>query len=92
MVLGVSPDSPASHQKFIQKHGLTVALLSDPERQVLKAYNAWGMKKMYGKQYEGVIRSTVAIDPQGIVRFVWPKAKSKGHAAEVFDALRKAAK
>lgn len=91
MVLGVSPDSAASHQKFIQKHNLTVELLSDSQHQVLKAYKAWGMKKMYGKEYEGVIRSTVAIDPKGIVRLVWPKAKSKGHAAEVLDALKKAA-
>jgi peroxiredoxin Q/BCP len=92
VVLGVSPDSVASHQKFIQKHNLTVELLSDPEHQVLKAYKAWGMKKMYGKEYEGVIRSSVAIDPQGIVRFAWPKAKSTGHAAEALAELQKAAK
>ena len=91
-VMGVSPDSAASHQKFIQKHNLTVDLLSDPQHQVLKAYSAWGMKNMYGKQSEGVIRSSVAIDPQGVVRFAWPKAKSKGHAAEVLAELRKAAK
>ena len=58
---------------------------------MLKAYKAWGVKKMYGKQYEGAIRSSVAIDPNGVVRLTWPKAKSKGHAAEVLAALKKAA-
>jgi len=91
VVLGVSPDSAVSHQKFIQKHNLKVELLSDPEHTVLEAYGAWGTKKMYGKEYEGVIRSSVAIDPKGVVRLAWPKAKSKGHAAEVLEALTKAA-
>jgi peroxiredoxin Q/BCP len=87
--LGVSPDSVASHQKFIQKHKLLTDLLSDPDHKVLKAYQAWGKKKMYGKEYEGVIRSTVVIDPDGLVRLAWPKAKAKGHAVEVLTELRK---
>ena len=89
MVLGLSPDSVTSHQKFKAKHGLSVTLLSDPERQVLKAYGAWGAKKMYGKEFEGVMRSTVLIDPKGLVRRVWPKAKSTGHAQEALEALKK---
>jgi thioredoxin-dependent peroxiredoxin len=89
LVLGVSPDSVASHQKFREKHSLSVKLLSDPERQVLKAYGAWGIKKMYGKESAGVIRSTVLIDPKGTVRRVWPKAKSTGHAQEVLEAVKK---
>jgi peroxiredoxin Q/BCP len=88
----VSPDSVASHQKFIEKKNLTVDLLSDPQRDVVQAYGAWGLKKMYGKEYEGVIRSTVIIDPAGIVRRHWPKAKTKGHAAEVLDALEELSK
>ncbi|MGD9505436.1 MAG: peroxiredoxin [Syntrophobacteraceae bacterium] len=87
-VVGVSPDSTASHTKFIAKHNLGVTLLSDPEHGVLKAFDAWGKKKTYGKEYEGVIRSTALIDPEGVVRRVWPKAKSKGHAAEVLEALK----
>jgi peroxiredoxin Q/BCP len=79
----------SSHQKFIQKNKLLTDLLSDPDHQVLKSYNAWGRKKMYGKEYEGVIRSTVVIDPDGVVRLAWPKAKAKGHAVEVLTELRK---
>lgn len=63
-------------------------MLSDTERKVLKAYGAWGKKKMYGKEYEGVIRSTVLIDPTGVVQQVWPKVKTRGHAAEVLAALK----
>ena len=85
----MSPDSVASHQKFIQKHKLAIDLLSDPDHKVLKAYQAWGKKKMYGKEYEGVIRSTVVIEPDGVVRLAWPKAKAKGHALEVLTEMRK---
>ena len=88
-ILGVSPDSVASHQKFIQKHKLSIDLLSDPDHKVLKAYQVWGKKKMYGKEYEGVIRSTVVIDSDGLVRLAWPKAKAKGHALEVLTEMRK---
>jgi peroxiredoxin Q/BCP len=64
-------------------------LLSDVERTVIKAYDAWGTKKMYGKEFEGVVRSTVLIDPKGVVKAAWPKASSKGHAAEVLEALQR---
>lgn len=64
-------------------------MLSDPDHAVLKDYNAWGKKKMYGKEYEGVIRSTVVIDPEGVIRLAWPKAKAKGHASEVLNELKK---
>jgi peroxiredoxin Q/BCP len=87
-VYGISPDSLESHRKFISKHGLKVALLSDPDRRVLKVYGAWGRKKMYGKEVEGVIRSSVVIDPKGMVQLRWPNAKSKGHAALVLEGLR----
>ncbi len=66
--------------------------MSDPEHKVLKAFGAWGTKKMYGKEYSGVIRSSVLVDPKAVVRFVWPNAKSKGHAQEVLDALKDLAK
>lgn len=86
--MGISPDSVQSHEKFIRKHGLKVKLLSDPNHEVLESYGAWGMKKLYGKEYAGVIRSTVLIDPYGIIRQTWPKAKTKGHAAEVLEAVK----
>ncbi len=87
-VYGVSPDSVESHRKFTEKHGLKVSLLSDPQREILKSYGAWGKKKMYGKDVEGVIRSTVVIDPKGVIQLRWPGAKSKGHAAQVLEGIR----
>ena len=86
-VVGVSPDSPQSHRKFADKHGLKLRLLSDTDHAVLHAYVAWGLKSMYGKKYEGVIRSTVLIDPKGRIAFHWPKVKPEGHAKEVRKKL-----
>jgi peroxiredoxin Q/BCP len=88
LVLGCSPDSPASHRRFIEKHRLRVRLLSDPERELLRRYGAWGEKVLYGKVSEGVIRSTVIIDPAGRVAHHWPKVSAKGHAAAVQARLR----
>ncbi len=88
IVFGISPDSVLSHKKFKQNKGISVRLLSDPDHKVLEMYGAWGVKKMYGKESSGVIRSSVLIDPGGIVRKVWPKAKSSGHAQEVLDMIR----
>ena len=88
MILGVSRDSVISHKKFVLKHDLKVLLLSDPDHRVLDAFGAWGKKMMYGKEHEGVVRCTALIDPGGVVRFTWPKAKSKGHAAEVLQKLK----
>ncbi len=92
VIVGVSPDSVASHKKFKAKNSLSVKLLSDPEHKVLEAYGAWGIKKMYGKESAGVIRSSVLIDPAGIIRKVWPKAKSSAHAQQVLEALKELAK
>lgn len=75
VVLGVSPDSVKSHQGFIKKHNLGITLLSDPEKVAHKAYGAWGMKKNYGKEYEGVIRSTFIISPEGKVAKLWNNVK-----------------
>lgn len=83
IILGVSPDSPKKHQNFIAKQALKITLLSDTSTETLKAYGAWGLKKLYGKEYEGVIRSTFLIDPEGNVAEVWPKVKVKGHAEAV---------
>jgi len=87
VVLGVSRDSTASHQKFKAKFDLPFPLLSDPDGKVLEAYGAWGEKVMYGKKLIGVIRSTVLIDEKGKIVRVWPKVKVEGHADEVLGEL-----
>lgn len=83
MVFGCSADSAASHQKFVAKYGLGIGLLTDADRAVMKQYGAWGKKLMYGKQVEGVIRSTVVIAPDGRVAYHWAKVKAEGHAEQV---------
>ncbi|NLW82690.1 MAG: peroxiredoxin, partial [Desulfovibrionales bacterium] len=88
VVLGMSPDSVSSHQKFTGKHGLEVNLLSDPEHQILEQFGAWRLKKNYGKEYMGVRRSTFLIDPSGVIRHTWAEVKAAGHAAEVLATLR----
>ena len=88
IVLGVSPDSEKSHCDFIEKQNLSITLLCDPARQALKAYGAWGKKMMYGKEVEGVIRSSCLIDPKGNVAFHWPKVKVEGHADQVLFQLK----
>jgi peroxiredoxin Q/BCP len=86
-VVGVSPDSPESHQKFIAKHKLKIELLSDPDHAVLAKYGAWGEKNSYGKISEGVLRTTVLIDPEGTIAHYWPKVKAAGHAEAVAEKL-----
>ena len=87
-VLGCSPDSPESHQKFIAKYKLKVRLLSDPEHKAMSAYGAWGEKVLYGKKTIGVIRSTVIISPDGKVAHHWAKVKAAGHADQVREKLK----
>ena len=86
-VLGCSPDSPDKHQKFIDKYDLKLTLLSDPEKKVMTKYGAFGEKKSYGKTVQGVIRSTVLIDPQGKVAHHWRNVKAAGHADKVRQKL-----
>ncbi|WP_297093020.1 peroxiredoxin [Thermococcus sp.] len=88
-VIGVSKDSVKSHIKFKEKHGLRIRLLSDPEGELIKALGAWGKKKRYGKEYEGVIRSTFIFNPDGEV--VWKKlnVRAKGHAAKVLEEAKR---
>ena len=83
VVLGCSADSPESHRRFIAKHRLAVRLLSDPERVVMQEYGAWGEKRAEGRTAVGVIRSTVLVDPRGVVAFHWPNVKAAGHAENV---------
>lgn len=86
-VLGVSSDSIASHQKFIEKYKLKFSLLSDPDKKVLEKYGAYGIKKMYGKEVKGIIRSTFIIDPRGRIACKWHNVKAAGHAAKVHEKL-----
>ncbi|MCS7084235.1 MAG: peroxiredoxin [Aquificaceae bacterium] len=78
-VYGVSPDSIESHKKFIQKHSLNFVLLSDPDFEVAKAFGAYGKKKLYGKESEGIIRSTFVIDKEGKIALALYNVKAKGH-------------
>lgn len=88
VVLGVSADSAASHQKFIAKYKLPFPLLSDPERKAMEAYGAYGEKTMYGKKTIGVIRSTVWIGPDGRVKKHWARvASAEAHPAQVLAAV-----
>lgn len=86
-VLGISRDSPASHKKFAEKHSLGVKLASDADHKVTEAYGAWALKKMYGKESYGVVRSTFLIDPRGKVAHIWRKVSVKGHAEAVVKKL-----
>jgi peroxiredoxin Q/BCP len=86
-VYGISKDSVASHQKFKANQALPFPLLSDPDKTLLAPLGAFGKKVMYGKEVEGIIRSTFLIDPKGIIRQVWPKVSVKGHVQEVLDTL-----
>lgn len=87
VVLGISPDSSASHQKFAAKFGLPFHLLSDEDHSTAEAYGAWGEKKMYGKAYMGILRSTFIIDEEGTVIKVFPKVKVDQHAEEITALL-----
>jgi len=86
-VLGVSPDSVKSHDRFRSKFSLPFALLSDPEHRVAEMYGAWGEKRMYGKTYMGILRSTFVIDEEGRIIKVFPKVDVKTHSSEILEAL-----
>ena len=88
VVIGVSKDSAASHQKFAEKHGLPFILLSDPELTAIQAYGVWQEKKLYGKVSMGVVRSTYIIDENGVIEKVMPKVKPDTNAAELLAYLR----
>ncbi len=88
VIFGVSPDSPKSHCSFREKQKLSLMLLSDEKKVVLKKYGVWGKKKFMGREYEGVLRTTILIDPKGKVAFVWENVSVKGHAAVVLKKLK----
>jgi peroxiredoxin Q/BCP len=89
-VWGISPDGAASHARFRSKFDLPFTLLSDEDHRVAEAYGAWAVKRLYGREYLGIVRSSFLVDPDGRVSHAWPKVKADGHAAQVADALREA--
>ena len=86
-IIGISKDSTESHRKFSEKHGLKITLLSDADHKVMEAYGVWALKKMYGKESYGVVRSTFLIDPHGKIARIWRAVKVSGHVEAVFKAL-----
>jgi len=87
VVLGVSPDGVASHDRFREKFSLPFTLLADEDHAVAERYGVWGEKKLFGVGYEGVVRSTFIIDEEGVVRRAWYKVSAKGHLTKVLEAL-----
>jgi len=88
VVIGVSKDPMGSHHKFVEKYQLPFVLISDPDLEIIKAYDVWKEKNMYGKKTMGVERTTVLIDEEGIVRKIYPKVKVKGHVEKVLEDIK----
>ncbi|MDK2885713.1 MAG: thioredoxin-dependent peroxiredoxin [Thermosipho sp. (in: thermotogales)] len=88
VIIGISKDSPEKHKKFIEKHNLKILLLSDENHEVHELYGAWGKKKNYGREYFGTIRTTILIDPDGNIKYVWNNVKVNGHVKKVLDKLK----
>ena len=86
-IVGVSPDEPERLTEFIEEYNLPFPLLSDTDHEISKAFGAWGMKKNYGREYEGMIRSTIAIDENGVIEHAWYNVRAKGHADRVTAEL-----
>ncbi|HPG74307.1 MAG TPA: thioredoxin-dependent thiol peroxidase [Bacteroidales bacterium] len=87
-VIGISPDSEKSHQNFIEKHGLPFNLIADTDKTIMKAYGAWGEKKLYGKTYEGVLRKTFVISENGIIEAIFDKVDTKKHTQQIVTSLK----
>lgn len=88
VILGVSPDPVEKHQKFTDKYGLPFLLLADTEHEVAEKYEAWQLKKNFGKEYMGLVRSTYVIDKEGKIAKTWPKVKVKGHVEEALTFVK----
>lgn len=88
VILGVSPDSPRSHAKFKARYQLPFSLLSDPNKEVIRAFGVWGKKKFMGREYEGVLRTTFLIDGDGRIVKIFENVKPEGHSAEILSAFQ----
>ena len=87
VIIGISPNTSESHQKFAEKYELPFLLLADPEKEVIQAYGAWGEKKNYGKVTVGLLRSTFVIGPDGVIQKVFKKVKTATHGEDVLKVL-----
>jgi thioredoxin-dependent peroxiredoxin len=87
-IIGISPDSIASHGKFITKYNLEIILLSDPEHQIAEQYAVWQLKKFMGKEYMGIVRSTFLIDPNGNIAHIWSNVRVKDHVDKVLATVK----
>jgi thioredoxin-dependent peroxiredoxin len=87
-ILGVSKDTPQSHDKFKTKHKLKITLGSDPEKETAEAYGVWVLKTLYGRKYMGMDRATFLVDAKGVIRHIWRKVRVPGHVEAVLDAAR----
>lgn len=87
-IIGISPDSEKSHIRFKEKYDLPFNLLADPDKKILKAYGAWGTRKMYGRSYDGVLRTTYVISEEGIIEEVLAKVDTKNHTSQILQELR----
>ncbi len=85
-VLGISPDAPSKHKKFEIKYSLPFTLLADPEHAVIDKYGVWGMKKLYGREYMGLHRTTFVLDQKGVIKKIFLRPKNKQHAEEIIKA------
>ena len=88
VVLGISKDTVKSHKKFADKYNLNFTLLSDESRETIEAYGAWKLKRFMGREFMGIVRSTIIIDPNGNIAKEYPKADPKKHAVEIINDLR----
>ncbi|RIH64351.1 thioredoxin-dependent thiol peroxidase [Mariniphaga sediminis] len=86
-VLGVSPDSVKSHQKFRDKYGLKFDLIADTDKNIAQAYGVWAEKSMFGKKYMGILRTTFVVDENGIIREIFDKVKTKDHTDQIFKKM-----
>lgn len=87
-VVGVSPDSEQSHQKFIDKYDLPFPLIADTDKTITKDFGAWGLKKLYGREYEGLLRTTFVIDATGIITNIITKVKTNDHTNQILESLK----
>uniref|UniRef100_UPI0032174C7B thioredoxin-dependent thiol peroxidase n=1 Tax=uncultured Draconibacterium sp. TaxID=1573823 RepID=UPI0032174C7B len=87
-IVGVSPDSEKSHQKFIDKFGFKFNLIADTEKEILQAFGVWGEKSMYGRKYMGVFRTTFVINSEGVIEEIFEKVKTKDHTNQIIEALK----